>query len=62
MSKSLAAGVLSLGILAFAVGPALAGGGCSSVTAHSGSSLEVAQIDQSSVPLPQTPQPEGTAK
>ncbi len=62
MWKSLAAAVLSLGVLAFAVGPALAAGGCSSVTAQSDASLEVAQIDQSSVPLPQTPRPVETAK
>lgn len=58
MPKTLKAFACAFGVLALTAGSALAGGGCGgAVTAHSGGSSEVAQIDQSQQSLPQTPQP-----
>ena len=58
MLKSLFAAIAILGFAA----PALAGSGCgSSHTAQSGN-LEVAQTDQATKPLPQTPQPQTTTQ
>lgn len=55
MLKSFVAMAAVAGFLAVGAAPAFAGPGCgSSTTAHSGGSLEVAQTDQVSKPLPQT--------
>ena len=63
MRTPLKASALAFAIAALTAGAAFAGGGCGgAVTAGSPQGREVAQIDQSSVPLPQTPRPEETAK